>query len=192
MQGQINNTTKKPNMMKTTRLTISAISSALVIIMTASAEDGNKKGKGKESSPQRILEKFDKDGDGKLNESERNELEKAKSQRRDGNQAKMLERFDSDKDGSLSPEEKKAAMPTIKKERKEIHEAALKQFDKDGDGKLSPEERKGAKEWIETTYPDAIQMTPAGERRGGKADPAGKKGPKDGKKGPKGGKKTTE
>ncbi len=170
-------------MMKITKLTIPAISAALAMIMTASAEDGDKKGnrlegQGKRALPQRILEKFDTDGDGKLNESEKSEVKKAMTQRRDENQAKMLRRFDSDKDGTLSPEEKKSAAPTIKKERKEIHQAALKQFDKDGDGKLSPEEREGAREWVKKTYPDAIKMAPAGGRRGDNAGPTGKKGPK--------------
>ncbi len=169
--------------MKITKLTIPAISAALAMIMTASAEDGDKKGnrlegQGKRALPQRILEKFDTDGDGKLNESEKSEVKKAMTQRRDENQAKMLSRFDSDKDGTLSPEEKKSAAPTIKKERKEIHQAALKQFDKDGDGKLSPEEREGAREWVKKTYPDAIKMAPAGGRRGDNAGPTGKKGPK--------------
>ena len=153
--------------------------------MTASAEDSDKKGKclegkGKGSPPQRILEKFDTDGDGKLNDSEKSELKKAITQRRGENQAKMLKRFDSDNDGTLSTEEKKAAIPTIKKERKAIHEAALKQFDKDGDGKLSPEEREGAREWVKETYPNAIKMAPAGGRRGNKAGSAPKKGPKGG------------
>jgi len=170
-------------MMKITKLTIPAISAALAMIMTASAEDGDKKGnrlegQGKRALPQRILEKFDTDGDGKLNESEKSELKKAMTQRRDENQAKKIRRFDSDKDGTLSPEEKKSAAPTIKKERKEIHQAALKQFDKDGDGKLSPEEREGAREWVKKTYPDAIKMAPAGGRRGDNAGPTGKKGPK--------------
>jgi len=169
--------------MKITKLTIPAICAALAMIMTASAEDGDKKGnrlegQGKRALPQRILEKFDTDGDGKLNESEKSEVKKAMTQRRDENQAKMLRRFDSDKDGTLSPEEKKSAAPTIKKERKEIHQAALKQFDKDGDGKLSPEEREGAREWVKKTYPDAIKMAPAGGRRGDNAGPTGKKGPK--------------
>ena len=181
-------------MMKITKLTIPAISAALAMIMTASAEDGDKKGnrlegQGKRALPQRILEKFDTDGDGKLNESEKSEVKKAMTQRRDENQAKMLRRFDSDKDGTLSPEEKKSAAPTIKKERKEIHQAALKQFDKDGDGKLSPEEREGVREWVKKTYPDAIKMAPAGGRRG---DNAGQTGIKDRKNGPKVGEQATE
>ena len=171
--------------MKITKLTIPAISAALAMIMTASAENSDKKGKrlggeGKRELPQRILEKFDTDGDGMLNESEKSELKKAITQRRGENQAKMLKRFDSDKDGTLSTEEKKAAIPTIKKERKAIHEAALKQFDKDGDGKLSPEEREGVREWVKETYPNAIKMAPAGGRRGNKAGSAPKKGPKGG------------
>ena len=44
MQGQINNTTNKTNMMKITKLTSLAISAALAMAMTASAENSDKKG----------------------------------------------------------------------------------------------------------------------------------------------------
>jgi hypothetical protein len=50
-----------------------------------------------------MIAKFDKDGDGKLNDEER---EKAKAER----QAEMIKKFDTDGDGKLS-EEERAKMP---------------------------------------------------------------------------------
>jgi Ca2+-binding EF-hand superfamily protein len=49
--------------------------------------------------PAHILEKFDKDGDGKLSDDERAEIRK-----------EMMAKFDMDGDGKLGPEERKAAM----------------------------------------------------------------------------------
>ena len=49
--------------------------------------------------PAHIIEKFDKDGDGKLSDEERAEIRK-----------EMMAKFDKDGDGKLSPEERKAAM----------------------------------------------------------------------------------
>ena len=133
--------------------------------MSASAEDNKKQAKGfgakgERNPPQRILDKFDKDGDGTLNENERSELKQAMSQRREANRAKMLKRFDSDKNGQLSPEEKKAAVPVITEERKKIKAAVLEHFDKDDDGKISIDEREGIREWIQQNHPNAIAMRP--------------------------------
>ena len=136
--------------------------------------EGNRPG----ASPKMLLEKFDQDGDGKLDEAELSEIKKEMKKRREANKAKMLERFDTDKDGELSREEKKTALPTIIEERKEIHQAVLKEFDKDGDGSLSQEERKGAREWIQKNYPDAIHMPPHRGGRAGKGGLLHKKGPK--------------
>ena len=49
--------------------------------------------------PAHIIEKFDKDGDGKLNDEEKAEIRK-----------EMKSKFDKDGDGKLSPEERKTAM----------------------------------------------------------------------------------
>ena len=54
------------------------------------------------SIPKEVIAKFDKDGDGKLNEVEMKAA-------RDARQAEMLKKFDKDGDGKLSDEEKKAA-----------------------------------------------------------------------------------
>ena len=48
-----------------------------------------------------MIKKFDKDGDGKLNEEERKAAEEARK-------AEMLKRFDKDGDGKISDEERKA------------------------------------------------------------------------------------
>jgi len=82
-----------------------------------------------------MIAKFDKDGDGKLNEAE------AKA----GREAAMMKRFDKDGDGKLNDQEKVAA-DAFKKEADARHAELTKKFDKDGDGKLSDDERKAARE----------------------------------------------
>ena len=78
----------------------------------------------------RLLEKFDKDGDGKLSEDER-------AAARNERQEQRLEKFDADGDGKLSETEERAA----RTQRKARH---LGPFDTDGDGKLSEDERRAA------------------------------------------------
>jgi len=176
--------------MKTTKILTACTAAALTITMNANAQGGEKKGKRAAGPLKEMREKFDKDGDGELNDAERAELKKEIMKRREVNQAKMLQRFDTDKDGEISHEEKKAARPVLSKERKEIKEAALKEFDKDGDGTLSADERKGTKQWIQKNHPDAILMLPRGKGRAGmgllnkRAGKCDKKGPKGSKNAP--------
>jgi Ca2+-binding EF-hand superfamily protein len=94
-----------------------------------------------------LLKKIDKDGDGKLDDAEKEALHgKVKKE--------VLERYDANKDGVLSDEEKAKAKadgqkklasgeddsPAEKKLRAEFN----KRFDKDGDGKLNEAEKKTA------------------------------------------------
>ena len=60
--------------------------------------------------PPELMKKFDKDGDGKLSESERAELRKTMEERR----KEFLAKFDKDGDGKLNEEERKAAMAAAK------------------------------------------------------------------------------
>ncbi len=84
--------------------------------------------------PPELVKKFDKDGDGKLSDEEKQTMHEAMQARREERRKEMLEKFDTDKDGKLSPEEEEKA--------REAHRAEMiKKFDKDGDGKLSEEER---------------------------------------------------
>ncbi|MAN36419.1 MAG: hypothetical protein CMI21_02155 [Opitutae bacterium] len=70
--------------------------------------EGGKKGGPPEGRPSReeVMKKFDKDGDGKLSESERAELRKTMEARR----KEFMAKFDKDGDGKLNEEERKAAM----------------------------------------------------------------------------------
>jgi len=170
--------------MKTIKTSVHAIAALTALSITAYAQNADNPGKGpggkhRGSPPKMLLDQFDKDGDGKLDEAERAEIRKAFIKRREANKAKRLERFDTDKDGELSAEEKEAARPVLIEERKQIKESVLKEFDKDGDGKLSLEERKGTRDWILKNHPDAVFMFPRGKRFSGKAGPC-RKGPKTG------------
>ena len=81
--------------------------------------------------PPEVLKKFDKDGDGKLSETERAAM---KAER----EKEMLAKYDADKDGKLSDEERAKA-------KEDRHKEMIARFDKDGDGKLSETERAAMK-----------------------------------------------
>lgn len=174
-------------MMKTTQLLITGIAISLAGSLTAAAQEGPGKGrKGKGPQGPRhdaVVKKFDKDGDGKLSEEEREEARKAMQAKRKEAHAKMIEKFDKDGDGKLNEEERKQAHEAMKAQRKEIHEAVLGQFDANGNGKLDPDEREGVREWVRENYPDAIHPPRRGKGGHGKGGP-GKGGP--GKGGPRG------
>ena len=86
----------------------------------------------------RALEEFDANGDGKLDDGERNA---AREKRRAGRKSEMLEKFDSDGDGEISRDERRAANES---ERGKGRARAMQKFDTDGDGVLSEEERQAA------------------------------------------------
>jgi Ca2+-binding EF-hand superfamily protein len=107
-----------------------------------------------------MMRRFDKDGDGKLDDAEKAEMEKHKKE--------ILAKYDKDGDGQLGPEERKAFMDDRRKEMgapggpgmpggpggpggenhprltPEERRKIMEKFDKDGDGKLNEEERKAA------------------------------------------------
>lgn len=85
-----------------------------------------------------FLQKWDSDGDGQLNESERAALQ-AKRNKRRGN---ALQRFDADGDGQLSDSERADARAQRDTKRAEL----LQQFDADGDRRLGQQERQTARD----------------------------------------------
>ena len=87
----------------------------------------------------KILEHFDADGDGVLNDAEREAAREAGKRRM---HKKMLEKFDTDGDGTVSEEEREAARRQFRERR---HAAILKKFDADGDGSLNEEEKAAVK-----------------------------------------------
>ncbi|MFC4993047.1 EF-hand domain-containing protein [Rubritalea tangerina] len=106
-----------------------------------------------------VMERFDKDGDGKLSDEERKEardaIAKRYGSRGDKMQKELLKRFDKDGDGKLSEDERRELRRSWEKRKRghsEWMEQAKKrfmlQFDEDGDGQLSEEEKAKAKEVI--------------------------------------------
>ncbi len=79
-----------------------------------------------------IRAQFDVDGDGELNDTERQAA-------REAFKAKRMERIDTDGNGEISDTERAAA-----KEKR--HAKKLERFDADGDGELSDSERQVIKE----------------------------------------------
>ena len=90
------------------KLTLTAAFAAIAGLAFASAtpEEGRKH-RGHPGIKQ-LIEKFDKDGDGKLNAEERKAAGAARK-------AEFLKKFDKDGDGKISPEEKKAIAEEMKK-----------------------------------------------------------------------------
>ncbi|MFM2196634.1 MAG: hypothetical protein RLZZ505_66 [Verrucomicrobiota bacterium] len=143
--------------------TLITIAAAIGISGAAHAEEA-KKERPPHKLPPHVIEKFDKDGDGKLNEAEREDARAARKEMEAARKKEMLEKFDKDGDGKLSDDEKKAAHEAMKKKM-------LEKFDKDGDGELSEEERAEARKHMP-------------KRPGGPDGPKGKgKGPRPGKGG---------
>ncbi|MCU0796274.1 MAG: EF-hand domain-containing protein [Akkermansiaceae bacterium] len=128
--------------MKTTRI-ITALALLAGSSICASAQDGDRpKGPphGGRQLPPEVIEKFDADGDGKLNQEERKAAMQALRERMEKRREEMLAKYDKDGDGKLNEEER----ATMQADMKAKHEELLKKYDADGDGKLNQEERKAA------------------------------------------------
>lgn len=110
---------------------------------------------------QQLLEKFDADKNGQLDETEWAKAKEAMAQRRRGGgapgaaRAELVKRFDKDGDGRLNEQERQAAIKAAgglgqrpdgnpaaaPLDRREI----MKRFDKNGDGRLDEAERTAAR-----------------------------------------------
>lgn len=103
--------------------TSSKLAAALVVALTAAVPvaAGAHDGEQHSSGGSRVLERFDANGDGKLDESEKAQARAAKR------------RMDRNHDGEIGQHERELA--------KRLHQ----HFDKDGDGKLSETEQAEAK-----------------------------------------------
>ncbi len=111
-------------------------------------------------SREEIRDRYDKDGDGKLSESELEQLKKDRDARQDKSgerptREEIIERFDKDGDGELNEEERAAARKAMGQHKggpdgeRPSREEILEKFDTDGDGELSEEERKAMREAFE-------------------------------------------
>ncbi len=118
---------------------------------------------------QKMLEKYDADGDGTLSAQEKETFREAMRSRRGSNNPErrqaILERFDTDGDGVLSDDEKQAfrqgkgrkgkkrnrntdgsSMRRKKHDNPEARQKRLERFDADGDGVLSDDEKSAARD----------------------------------------------
>jgi len=113
----------------------------VALLSVASAEEpGKKKGKGKDREDRRakMLEQFDTDGDGKLNEEER----KAAKEAREAERIKRFKAADTDKNGTVSQEEFKAIPRIVKlaERRADAPDKIFTRMDKNKNGVLEEAE----------------------------------------------------
>ncbi|WP_269540436.1 EF-hand domain-containing protein [Cerasicoccus fimbriatus] len=108
-------------------------------------------------SKEDILAKFDANGDGQLDQAERETAREAHREEM------ALRRFDANKDGTLSNEERAQFDAFIAEREAKI----LERFDADGDGVLSDEERQAARQGMNRRQGQGNgQNGPADRRQG--------------------------
>lgn len=102
---------------------------------------------------QELLKRFDRDGDGKLDEAELAELIRSRNAAGPGApgarlREQMLKLFDKNGDGQLDQEERAAA--------EQFRADQVKRFDKNGDGQLDPGERAEAMRAFAADHPEPV------------------------------------
>jgi Ca2+-binding EF-hand superfamily protein len=116
-------------MMKKTLMTILGLSLGGLL---AQAADGEAKPKPAPALPE-LLKKYDKNGDGKLDQEERAALQKDR-------QAEMMKKYDKNGDGKIDEEERKAMLEDRRKQRDEA--LAKRQAEQKKLEEKKPEEKK--------------------------------------------------
>jgi Ca2+-binding EF-hand superfamily protein len=94
------------------KITLFAVITAIIGLAVASGTPEKEEGRKDRGKPgiKQWIEKFDKNGDGKLDEAERKAAGEARKKM-------LLEKFDKNKDGKLCAEERKAVAEAMKKRR---------------------------------------------------------------------------
>ncbi|HEX9709174.1 MAG TPA: hypothetical protein VGB42_04315, partial [Candidatus Thermoplasmatota archaeon] len=126
-----------------------AIATAGAAYAVAGDEGGHRHGR--RGNKAALLERFDSNKDGQLDDQEREAAREARK-------AEMLQRFDTDKDGTLSDSEREAAKAERRgrrEGRREEHRARLlERFDTNKNGTLDESEREAMKARFEAAAPD--------------------------------------
>ncbi len=129
--------------MKTKSLVILAASFGLI---SAAIAQEAKPEKPQKKLPPEVVAKYDKDGDGELNEEESAAVKSAQGGKKVGKKrAEILKKFDKDGDGELNKEEQAAV-------RAEKKQQLIEQFDEDKDGKLSGTEKAKMMELVQKRH----------------------------------------
>ena len=123
--------------------------------VTARADEPADAGKGPPGWRARIMDRFDKDGDGTLNEAERAAVREAVQERFPRLYARVLERFDKDEDGKLNEAERAAlrqatrrCLGRLRRRLLTARRHIVQEFDQDGDHRLNDDERAAAREAV--------------------------------------------
>lgn len=93
---------------------------------------------------QRLLDEFDADGDGMLDETERQALRDQQAREALEREQRRLDQYDTDGDGELSRAEQQAARDERNRQRQDRMRQMSEEFDRDGDGDLNADERTDA------------------------------------------------
>jgi Ca2+-binding EF-hand superfamily protein len=122
---------------------------------------------------QLLMQQFDADADGVLNEEEQAAMDAHLEQQKEQRRAEDRARADTDGDGQLSEDERRAARQQERQFWQSQMTAAENNFDRDGDGELNIEESRDAWDaWVEYQTVDAFinDYDTDGDRAMGPAD----------------------
>jgi|GEM_PF-2538158 len=126
-----------------------------------------------------MFKKYDKDGDGKLNDAERQAMFADRKAALEKQHRELEKKFDKNGDGKLDDQERAEMRAEMQKRypaaSSKMREQLLKRFDKNGDGKLDEEERKTMRETMISERQKFTAMRNATNTVGKTAAPAAAK-----------------
>ncbi|HZP61270.1 MAG TPA: EF-hand domain-containing protein [Opitutaceae bacterium] len=122
---------------------------------------------------QQLLQRYDTNHDGKLDESELAAAHEQMAQQRMENgrgvgkkiRQELLQKFDKNHNGRLDPDEREAARQYFQQHVEERRKLILEHYDKNGDGKLDENERAAMREDLRRMRERRQQGQGAGQAR---------------------------
>jgi Ca2+-binding EF-hand superfamily protein len=127
---------------------------------------------------QELLQRYDKNGDGKLDAAELDAAHGAAYQAKLGRDVlarqlydRLLEQFDTAHEGKLNADQQKQAVDFLQANRPRVFEALTKQFDRNGDGKLDANEITALFQYL-SNLPSDLDAVGQGGAPSGRVPPA--------------------